>query len=79
MAYSRKKELLDKIVSIKSFEKNPIKGGTPAIENRIIVIVVRWKLLKENLLNECRVLKFVRTTVKRTQNNEIKEVLYKNM
>jgi hypothetical protein len=41
---------------MKSFEKKPIKGGTPAIEKRRIVIVIKKKLLKLKLLNECKVL-----------------------
>jgi hypothetical protein len=66
-------------VRIKSLEKNPIKGGTPAIENRRIVIVIKKKLLKLKLLNECRVLNCVKTVLKRTQNSVISEVLYINM
>ena len=63
------------MVKINSFEKNPMNGGTPAIENKITVIAVKWKLLKENLLNECRVLKFVSIVVNKSQKSEINEVL----
>jgi hypothetical protein len=66
-------------VRIKSLEKNPIKGGTPAIENKRIVMVIRKKLLKLKLLKECRVLNCVKTVLKRTQNKVTREVLYINM
>jgi hypothetical protein len=35
--YKRKKELFTKSVNINNLLKKPIKGGTPAIENRSIV------------------------------------------
>jgi hypothetical protein len=35
--YKRKKELFTKSVNINNLLKKPIKGGTPAIENRRIV------------------------------------------
>ena len=44
--------------SIKSFEKNPIKGGTPAIEKRSIVRLRVVKELKENSFREYNVLVF---------------------
>jgi hypothetical protein len=66
-------------VNIKSLEKNPIKGGTPAIENNRIVIVIKKKLLKLKLLNECKVLNCVSTVLNRTQKSVISEVLYINM
>ena len=40
-AYNNVKELLTNSVKIKSFEKNPMKGGTPAIEKMINVVTVR--------------------------------------
>ena len=55
-AYNIKNELLVSKVRIKSFEKKPMKGGTPAIEKSKIVIVNKKKLLKLKLLNDCRVL-----------------------
>jgi hypothetical protein len=64
---------------MKSLEKNPIKGGTPAMEKRRIVMVIRKKLLKLKLLNECRVLNCVNTVLKRTQKSVISEVLYINI
>jgi hypothetical protein len=45
---------------MKSFEKKPIKGGTPAMEKIMSVIIVRWKLLKLKPWNDCSVLKFVK-------------------
>ena len=66
-------------VNINSFEKKPIKGGTPAIENNNIVIVIKEKLLKLKLLKECSVLNWVSTVLNNTQNNDIREVLYMNM
>jgi hypothetical protein len=62
-------------VSIKSFEKNPTKGGTPAIEKSKIVIVIKKKLLKLKLLKDCRVLNWVKTVLKRAQKSVIREVL----
>jgi hypothetical protein len=41
IVYNNKKELFVIRVRIKSLEKNPIKGGTPAIENKSIVVKVR--------------------------------------
>lgn len=78
-AYKRKKELLVSRVNIKSLEKKPIKGGTPAIENSRIVIVIKKKLLKLKLLNDCKVLNCVNTVLKSTQKSVISEVLYINM
>lgn len=40
-AYSIKNSVLARRVNIKSFEKKPIKGGTPAIENSSVVISKR--------------------------------------
>jgi hypothetical protein len=54
--YRRKNALFVSSVKIKSLEKNPINGGTPAIEKRSTVIVIRKKLLKLKLLKECKVL-----------------------
>jgi|TARA_B110000902_G_scaffold133593_1_gene154968 hypothetical protein len=44
--YKRKNELLTNSVNINNLLKKPIKGGTPAIENRSIVKTNKWKLLK---------------------------------
>ncbi len=77
--YKRKKELFTRSVNINNLLKKPIKGGTPAIENRSIVNTSKWKLLKWKLLNECNVLNFVKIVVNSVQNNRIKEVLYKNI
>jgi hypothetical protein len=62
-----------------SLEKKPIKGGTPAIEKRSMVMAIRKKLLKLKLLKECKVLNCVRTVLKRTQKRVINEVLYMNI
>ena len=40
-AYNRVNELLTNSVKIKSLEKKPMKGGTPAIEKIINVVTVR--------------------------------------
>lgn len=77
--YKRKKELFTKSVNINNLLKKPIKGGTPAIENRRIVNTSKWKLLKWKLLNEYSVLNLVKIVVNSVQNNRIKEVLYKNI
>ena len=77
--YKRKKELFTKSVNINNLLKKPIKGGTPAIENRSIVNTSKWKLLKWKLLKECNVLNLVKIVVNSVQNNRIKEVLYKNI
>ena len=66
-------------VSINSLLKNPIKGGTPAIENSKMVSVSKWKLLKWKLLKECSVLNLVKIVVNSVQNSRTSEVLYKNM
>tara|TARA_B110000503_G_scaffold102560_1_gene153175 strand:- start:1906 stop:2052 length:147 start_codon:yes stop_codon:yes gene_type:complete len=47
-----KNELLVKRVRMKSFEKNPTNGGTPAMENNKIVIAIKKKLLKLKLLKD---------------------------
>ena len=39
--YKRVKALFVSKVRINNFEKKPIKGGTPAIENKIKVMVVK--------------------------------------
>ena len=39
--YNRVNALLVNSVKMNSFEKKPIKGGTPAIENKINVIIVK--------------------------------------
>jgi|TARA_B110000208_G_scaffold183235_1_gene235734 hypothetical protein len=41
MVYKRRKELFVINVKMKSFEKKPINGGTPAIENSKIVVKVK--------------------------------------
>ena len=53
---------------MKSFEKKPIKGGTPAMEKIMSVIIVRWKLLKLKPWNDCSVLKFVNIELNNVQN-----------
>lgn len=50
--YKKKKFEFTKIVNNKSFVKNPIKGGTPAIENRQTVNVNVKKKLNFKSLNE---------------------------
>ena len=79
MTFNKKKELFTKSVNINNLLKKPIKGGTPAIENRSIVNTSKWKLLKWKLLKECNVLNLVKIVVNSVQNNRIKEVLYKNI
>jgi hypothetical protein len=44
-------------IKIKSLEKKPIKGGTPAIENNTIVKVDKKKKLNLTSLKEYKVLK----------------------
>ena len=58
-----------------SFEKKPIKGGTPAIENKINVIIVKQKLLKVNPWNDCKVLNLVKIELNNVQNKVISEKL----
>jgi hypothetical protein len=77
--YNKKNELLTINVSMNSLLKNPIKGGTPAIENSKIVNVSKWKLLKWKLLKECRVLNLVKIVVNSVQNSNTSEVLYRNI
>ena len=60
---------------MKSLEKKPMKGGTPAIENKSIGVNVREKELKLKPLNEWRVLNLVVTTLNKVQNSVIKDVL----
>ena len=74
-----KNELFVKRVRINNFEKKPIKGGTPAIENNSIVIANKKKLLKLKLLNDCKVLNWVNTVLNNNQKRVIKDVLYTNM
>jgi hypothetical protein len=64
---------------MKSFEKNPINGGTPAIEKSNTVIVIKKKLLKLKLLKDCNVLNCVRTVLNKTQKSVISDVLYMNI
>jgi len=52
-----------------------MKGGTPAIENNSIVMVIRKKLLKLKLLNDCKVLNCVNTVLNNTQKRVISDVL----
>ena len=49
------------------------------MEKSKIVKVNRLKLLKLKLLNEWRVLNFVKIVLNKVQNNKINEVLYKNI
>jgi len=44
-------------VKIKSFEKKPQKGGTPAIENNAIINTLVKKLLEPKSLKEYNVFK----------------------
>lgn len=55
--YKKKKFEFIKIISSKSFVKNPIKGGTPAIENKQTVSVKVKKKLNFKSLNEYKVFK----------------------
>jgi hypothetical protein len=52
-------------------EKNPMKGGTPAIENNKIVNTKRLKLLNDILLKEYSVFSFVLTIESIVQNSVI--------
>lgn len=74
-----KNELLVRRVRMKSFEKNPTNGGTPAMENNKIVIAIKKKLLKLKLLKDWRVLNCDRTVLKSTQKSVMSDVLYMNM
>lgn len=62
-------------VSMNNFEKNPINGGTPAIENNNMVIEIKKKLLKLKLLKDWSVLNWVSTVLNKTQNKVISDVL----
>lgn len=62
-----------------NFEKKPMKGGTPAIENSNIVTLKSKKLSKLKLLNECNVLNWVKTVLNISQNKVSREELYMNM
>lgn len=77
--YRRKKfELVSSTIK-KSFEKNPINGGTPAIENNKTVTVKRKKGFKLKPVKEWRVLKLELTRLNSVQNKIVKERLYINM
>ena len=73
--YKMKNELLVKRVNMKSLEKKPTNGGTPAIEKSKIVIVIKKKLLKLKLLNDCSVLNWDNTVLKSTQKRVMSDVL----
>lgn len=64
---------------MKSLEKNPIKGGTPAIENSNIVVSKRQNEFRLKPVNECSVLKFELKNENKVQKSKIKEVLYINI
>lgn len=70
-----KKELFVKSVNINSLEKKPTNGGTPAIENSKMVIVIKKKLLKLKLLKDWSVLNCDSTVLNNTQKRVISEVL----
>ena len=64
---------------MKIFEKNPIKGGTPAIENSNID---RLSVTKEFWVNSLKVYKvFMLINIKLNidQKNDIRDKLYKNI
>ena len=58
-----------------NFEKNPINGGTPAIENMMRVIEVKKKLLKLKPWKDCSVLNLVSAELNNVQNKMIREKL----
>jgi len=61
------------------FEKNPINGGTPAIENSMIDIFNTINEFCVNSLNVNRVFIFIVIKLNRDQKNEIRDRLYMNM
>jgi hypothetical protein len=66
-------------VIIKSLEKKPMKGGTPAMEKSKTVIKNVEKELKLNPLKVCSVLNWVEITLKIVQNSIVRERLYNNI
>lgn len=59
-------------------EKNPKKGGTPAIEKKQIENIVLLKTLNFKLFNMYKVLLWFKVKFKKLQNKKIKEKLYIN-
>ena len=66
------------MIKIRIFEKKPIKGGTPAIENKIIEVVIAKNELNLKSLNEYNVLVKKLTYCCKIQNKIIIEMLYIN-
>jgi len=52
-----KKFEVQRRVKMKIFEKKPQNGGTPAIENKVIIRILVKILLVPKSLKECRVFK----------------------
>ena len=64
-----------RILSIKSLEKKPTKGGTPAIENKHTVIKNKEGESKLYWENECKVLDLVVIFIRMLQKKITKVVL----
>jgi hypothetical protein len=75
IVYKSTNELLVTSVSINILVKKPTNGGTPAIDSRSIVVVVRKKLLKLNPVNDCKVLTLVVTVLNMTQKRVTNDML----
>ncbi len=74
-AYRMKNELFVSKVIINNFEKNPMKGGTPAMDKSNTVINMMQYELKLKPLKLCSVLNCEAITLNIVQNKTIKETL----
>jgi hypothetical protein len=70
-----KKLEFNKFIKINNLEKKPTNGGTPAIENKTIVITDKKKKLNFKSLKECRVLKLKLTYCFKVQKINRSEIL----
>jgi hypothetical protein len=70
-----KKLLLRSRSIMKSFEKKPIKGGTPAIEKRSTVRLSTVNELKLNSFNEYRVFVLIAIVFSIDQKRDINDML----
>lgn len=78
--YKKKKKLeFNNEISIKSLEKKPKNGGTPAKEKNMIVIKDKKKKLNFKSLKANKVLKFVLTICCKNQKRINNEKLYTNI
>ena len=77
--YNKKKLDKDSISKIKIFEKNPTKGGTPAIDISETIKIVKIKTLVLNWLKEYKVFELKLIKEKKLQKKKISEILYKKI